>query len=208
MSVFLTGWPLPWSQEVCLCGIILLLVRVIYASFCDKQPSSQWLNTMRESFPTATTLVHSIIVSYMDYLDDLPTSVLNTDATWLIPWSLMQDHSTSLSKPSMAPISFRAESYVASNSLECRHLSHSIHLLASLLLLKHAQRIPAQGLCIFSSIWPEYSFPRYPHNEYPQVSVAKSPCQRGLCWTFYIKEHFLSWPSYPLTYCQSHTGCL
>lgn len=118
------------------------------------------------------------------------------------------DHNTSLSESSIAPISCRAESYVAPNSPPCTYLSLSFHPLASLLLPKHAQRIPSQGFCTFSSICLEYSFLGYPYNAHPKVSVARSPCQRGLCWTSYIKEHFLPWPSNQLTHRQSLTGCL
>lgn len=156
---------------------------------------------MRESFPTATTLVHSIIVSSMDYLGDLPTSVLNADATRLIPWSLRQDHSTSVSKPSMAPISFRAESYVAPNSLDCRHLSPSIHLLCSFWNMPKESHLKA---CVFSLP----SGQNIPSPDTLIMHIHRPLWQGDFARIFYMKDHFLPWPSYPLTHRQSHTGCL
>lgn len=134
-----------------------------------KNPPSRWLNTIRESSPISTSLVYSVIVSYMGHRNGLPTSVLNTSATWLIPWSLKWNHSASLSKP------LWLLSHSEQNPMWPKFpgLQTPLPQLLPTGPLCSFWNVPKDShlkvFCTFSSVCPEYTFPGYPHSVYPHL---------------------------------------
>lgn len=88
----------------------------------NPHPPGHWLNTVRESSPTATSLSHRVIAAYMENCKGLLTSVLSTEATWsLEAWS----ESTSSPLPEFS--SHSGKNPMWPHSLAYRHLSLSFY---------------------------------------------------------------------------------
>lgn len=150
------------------------------ASVTNNLPS-HWLNTIRESPPTATSLSHRVIVSYVDDCKGLPASVLITEAI-----SPLESMALLCQNPPQLP-SHSEQNPMWSHCLAYRHLSltHSASTLLASLLFLNKSKEPHLKRLLYFLIFPSRKFlcqilSQHPSSMHSSLCCSVL-CQRGLC---------------------------